>query len=60
MSYYEINIKEEVLTVEMPDEQSGHQSYNGGKDHHTDHSPNFPRTLFLLKLFVIRCWQELD
>lgn len=46
--------------MEMPHQQSGHKRNNDREDHHADHSPDFPRTLFLLELLVIRCWQELD
>ena len=55
-----MNIEEGALTVEMPDQHSDNERNNGSEDHHTDHSPDFPRTLFLLELFVIRRWQELD
>lgn len=44
----------------MPDQQSGHQSDDGSKDHHADDGPNDPRALLLLQLFVVRCGQELD
>ena len=49
-----------LLTVEVPDQQSGHKSHNSSEDDHTDHSPDFPRTLFLLELLVIGRRQKLD
>lgn len=55
-----MGLEERLLTVEMPDQQSGHKGNNSGKDQHTDHSPGFPGTLFLLQLFGIGRWQELD
>lgn len=54
------NVEEVDLTVEMPDEQSGHKCHHGSKDDHSDHSSDFPRSLLLLKFFVIGCRQELD
>lgn len=55
-----INKKGVVLTVEMPDQQSSHKCNNSNEDHQTDHSPNPSWSLFLLKFFIIWCWQELD
>lgn len=44
--------------MEMPDQQSGHESDDSKKDHHADHSARPPRTLFLLQLFGVRDLQE--
>lgn len=54
-----IYMKEVILTVEMPDQQSGHERNNRSKDNHTDHGPHFAWTLCLLKLFIIWSRQEL-